>query len=211
MTGTPPRPLADYAAETDALAAVGRLFGERQWCLATGGNFLLRVGGDRCLITRSGSDKSRLTPADFLVCDLDGVPALPGSTPSAETAVHTALYAIDDRIGAVLHTHSVTATVASRAAPGDLVFQGYEMQKAMAGVASHEEKLVLPVLDNSQDMRALAAAVRQRFALGHLRASGFVVRGHGLYAWGETLDTARRHVEGLEFLLACSWQERIAR
>jgi methylthioribulose-1-phosphate dehydratase len=207
----PASPLAECAAQAEALAETGRLFGARQWCLATGGNFSLRLDGERCLITRSGTDKSRLRPGDLMVCDLDGVPVVPGARPSAEAAVHMALYALDDRIGAVLHTHSVTSTVLSRAVPGDLVFQDYEMQKAIAGVESHEEKLVLPVLENSQDMRALAAAVRQRWALGHLRACGFLVRGHGLYAWGEDLDAARRHVEGLEFLLACAWQEHLAR
>lgn len=203
--------LAGYAAEAEALAEVGRLFGARQWCLATGGNFSLRLDANRCLITQSGSDKSRLTPDDLMVCDLEGLPARAGARPSAETAIHTTLYCLDERTAAVLHTHSVTSTVVSRAAPGDLVFHGFEMQKAITGVRSHEEKVVVPVLDNDQDMRALASAVRQRWALGHLRACGFLVRGHGLYAWGEDLDAAQRHAEGLEFLLACHWQERLAR
>jgi methylthioribulose-1-phosphate dehydratase len=209
MMAAPAGPLATHAAEAEALAAVGRLFGAREWCLATGGNFSLRLGGERCLITRSGTDKSRLTAGDLMVCGQDGVPQEPGAKPSAEIALHTCLYALDEQIAAVLHTHSVTATVVSRAAAGDIVFQGYEMQKAIAGHASHEDKLVLPVLDNSQDMRILAAEVRERFALGHLRASGFLVRGHGLYAWGADLASAQRHVEGLEFLLACFRQERL--
>jgi methylthioribulose-1-phosphate dehydratase len=35
-----------------------------------------------------------------------------------------------------------------------------------------------------------------------------LLAGHGLYAWGETADDARRHVEALEFLLACHLEER---
>jgi methylthioribulose-1-phosphate dehydratase len=30
---------------------------------------------------------------------------------------------------------------------------------------------------------------------------GFLLRGHGLYTWGDDLAQARRHVEILEFLL----------
>ena len=37
---------------------------------------------------------------------------------------------------------------------------------------------------------------------------GFLLSGHGLYAWGATAADARRHVEGLEFLLACHLEER---
>ena len=199
----------DFAAEAQALCEVGRLFGERQWCLATGGNFSLRVDERHLLITRSGSDKARLTADGLMLCDLDGAPVDRRLRPSAETALHVAVYAFDEGAGAVLHTHSVTSTVVSRAATQDLVLQGFEMQKAIDGVVSHDERLILPLVENGQDMRKLASLVRERYALGQLRARGFLVRGHGLYAWGDDLDSARRHLEGLEFLLACHWQERL--
>lgn len=192
-----------------ALCDVARVFGERQWCLATGGNFSLRIDAAHCLITRSGTDKSQLTIDDLMVCDLDGAPADANLKPSAETALHTCLYKLDERIASVLHTHSVTSTVMSRAEQSDLVIHGFEMQKAIDGVQSHEERLILPILGNTQDITQLAETVRERFALGHMRACGFLVRGHGLYAWGETLAAAKRHVEGLEFLLSCLWQERL--
>jgi methylthioribulose-1-phosphate dehydratase len=200
-----------FQAEAQALCELGRLFGERQWCLATGGNFSLRVDDRHLLITRSGTDKTRLAADGLMLCDLDGVPVDRRLRPSAETALHVAVYALDESAGAVLHTHSVTSTVVSRAATQDLVIEGFEMQKAIEGVVSHEERLILSVVENGQDMRKLAALVRERYALGHLRAHGFLVRGHGLYAWGDDLDSARRHLEGLEFLLACHWQERLLR
>lgn len=199
----------EFQAEAQALCELGRLFGERQWCLATGGNFSLRVDDRHLLITRSGTDKARLAADGLMLCDLDGVPVDRRLRPSAETALHVAVYAFDEGAGAVLHTHSVTSTVVSRAATQDLVIEGFEMQKAIEGVESHEERLILPLLENGQDMRKLAALVRERYALGHLRAHGFLVRGHGLYAWGDGLDSARRHLEGLEFLLACHWQEQL--
>lgn len=199
----------EFHGEARALSEVCRLFGERQWCLATGGNFSVRVDASHCLITQSGTDKSRLSLEDLMICDLDGVPEDVSLRPSAETALHTCLYKLDDDIGAVLHTHSVSATVMSRAAVADLVISGYEMQKSIAGVRSHEERLLIAVLENEQNMSKLAESLRERFALGHLTASGFLVRGHGLYAWGANLREAQRHIEGLEFLLACAWQERL--
>jgi methylthioribulose-1-phosphate dehydratase len=38
---------------------------------------------------------------------------------------------------------------------------------------------------------------------------GILVAGHGLYAWGESLKEARRHVEILEFLLELCWREQL--
>jgi methylthioribulose-1-phosphate dehydratase len=198
-----------YLAEAQALCDVARLFGERQWCLATGGNFSVRIDRTRCLITQSGTDKSQLSVDDLMICDLNGAPADAMLRPSAETALHTCLYKLDERIASVLHTHSVISTVISRAEYSDLVVRGFEMQKAIDGVKSHDERLILPILENTQDITQLAKTVRERYALGHMRACGFLVRGHGLYAWGETLAGAKRHVEGLEFLLACKWQERL--
>lgn len=197
-------------AQAEALCRIGRLFGERQWCLATAGNFSARVGEDRCLITRSGKDKSALRVDDLMLCNLDGNPVVEGPRPSAEAALHAALYRHDRRIGAVLHTHSVIATVLSRALDGDLVLDGFEMQKAMRGIRSHEQPLVVPLFENTQDMNRLAATVTARLAAAGKTAPGFLVRGHGLYAWGVDLVEAQRHVEGLEFLLACAWEERRA-
>lgn len=198
------------AEQAAALCRVARLFGERQWCLATSGNFSLRVDARHCLITQSGKDKSVLEPGDLMVCDLDGNAVDGTPKPSAETALHTALYRKDADIGAVLHTHSVTSTVLSRALAADLVIRGFEMQKAISGVRSHEGSVTIPLFENTQDMDALAAAVMSRFEAGTPTAPGFLVRGHGLYAWGADLAEAQRHIEGLEFLLACAWQERQA-
>ena len=34
-------------------------------------------------------------------------------------------------------------------------------------------------------------------------AWGYLIEGHGLYAWGLGMGEARRHLEAFEFLLAC--------
>ena len=197
-----------YADQAEALCRLCHLFGERQWCLATSGNFSIRAGTSHCLITQSGKDKTRITTTDLMLCDLDGLPSEPGLIPSAETALHTLLYRLDERTAAVLHTHSVAATVLSRAADTEVEFGGFEMQKAIAGIVSHDCTVSLPVFENSQDMADLAARVQHRAALGALTVPGFLVRGHGLYAWGNTLAQAARHIEGFEFLLSTLLHER---
>jgi len=197
-----------YADQARALCRLCHVFGERQWCLATSGNFSIRAGSSHCLITQSGRDKTRLSPSDLMLCDLDGLPAEPGLIPSAETALHTALYRLDERTAAVLHTHSVAATVISRVADTEVEFSGFEMQKAIAGIISHDCTVSLPVFENSQNMSDLAARVRHRASREGLAVPGFLVRGHGLYAWGSTLAQAARHIEGFEFLLSTALHER---
>ena len=197
----------DHSEESAALCDVCHRFGARQWCLATSGNFSVRVDATHCLITQSGKDKSRLAVDDLMLCTIDGRPLDATLTQSAETALHACLYRHDAAIAAVLHTHSVAATVMSRLAGSRILISGFEMQKALRGVTTHESEISIPVFDNSQDMAALASQIEAGLAQGAGGVPGFLIRGHGLYAWGESLEEATRHLEGFEFLIACALQE----
>jgi len=181
----------------------GRWIDTQGWCPATGGNFSVRQGSDRALITASGCHKGQLIADQLLQVDLDGQPQGSVLRPSAETLLHTRLYQLDDGIGAVLHTHSVASTVLSRLESGPwLKISGYEMQKSLSGNHTHDASIRIAILDNTQDMQALAAELNRRWQAAPLRW-GFLVRGHGLYTWGQDMNEARRHLEGLEFLFAC--------
>lgn len=170
---------------------------------ATSSNFSMRLDAHHAVITVSGRDKGRLTPGDFMVVDLDGHPVGTEQRPSAETGLHTQLYRRFPEIGCVLHTHSQNQTVASRlfAAQGSVHLAGYELLKAFRGNATHETAIDLPVLPNSQDIPALAAQVERLLDAGPLW--GYLIEGHGLYAWGQDMTEARRHLDAFEFLLAC--------
>ena len=197
-----------FPNEAAALRNICRTFGDRGWCRATSGNFSLRLANDYCLITQSGKDKSQLTGNDLMICDLAGQAVLQELRPSAETPLHVRLYQLDDSIGAVLHTHSIAATLLSRTSAGQLEISGFEMQKAFAGVRSHENEIAVPVFDNAQDMHALAERVANAWCKQKFAVPGFLIRGHGLYAWGADAAAAQRHVEGFEFLFECLRQER---
>ena len=186
-----------------ALCALGRWIASRHWVPATGGNFSVRSSEHSALVTASGKDKGELSPQDLLpVSWQDGELSCPGK-PSAETALHARLYQLDGKIKAVLHTHSVQATVFSRLIAEDsYLFNGYEMQKAISGNTSHDSPCPLALFDNTQDMPALADLVSQRWQQQPLNW-GLLVRGHGLYVWGRSLDEAKRHLEGWEFLINC--------
>jgi methylthioribulose-1-phosphate dehydratase len=193
---------ADPAA-LDELAALVRMLAARGWSPATGGNFSRRLGADRLAITISGRDKSRLTANDLMQVDLDGHAVDSTARPSAEMLLHTQLYARFPEVGCVLHTHSQAQTVASRlyAPQGHVRFSGYELLKAFAGISTHETHLDLPVLPNSQDMPRLAAEVERLLDAGPLH--GYLIEGHGLYAWGRDPAEATRHLEAFDFLIGC--------
>ncbi|HLH31257.1 MAG TPA: methylthioribulose 1-phosphate dehydratase, partial [Terriglobia bacterium] len=188
----------------EQLVQLGRDFHRRGWVLGTSGNFSAVVGKDplRIAITASSLDKGNLRPENILEIDAEGRVLNPGAgQPSAETLLHTAI--VRSRgAGAVLHTHSVWSTILSdyHMGQGGFFIEGYEMLKGLNGVTTHEHREWIPIVENSQDMKALAAETT-----GLLEADpkihGFLIRRHGMYTWGTDLAEAARHVEILEFLL----------
>lgn len=85
-----------------------------------------------------------------------------------------------------------------------LEVRNLEMLKGIAGITTHRSEVRVPVLANDQDLARLS-----RRAVPHLgRApAGLLIAGHGLYAWGQGLSEARRHLEILEFLLEQRWRQ----
>lgn len=150
----------------------------------------------------SGRDKGRLVEEDIMVVDFDGLAVGRPLRPSAETLLHAAVSPLPE-IGCVLHTHSPVQTIASRlyAGSGMIRLEGYELLKAFEGNTTHETAVDVPVFANTQDMQVLAAQVEA--LLDKQSLWGYLIEGHGLYAWGRNMAEARRHLEAFEFLLHC--------
>lgn len=193
-----------YAIAAQSIVDAGRFLYDRGWSPATSSNYSARIDSDHVAITVSGRHKGQLAAGDVMVVDLNGNPVQSNCKSSAETLLHTVLYQVFPDAGAVLHTHSVKATVLSRLIPPgqSLELEGYELQKAFAGVTSHEGRLSIPVFDNTQDIPALAEQTGEWFR-AHPEQPGYLIRGHGLYTWGATMADCLRHVEAFEFLFEC--------
>ena len=186
----------------------GRFLYGRGWSPATSSNYSTRLSPTEALLTVSGKHKGQLGMDDVLATDLSGNSLEPGKKPSAETLLHTQLYSWRPEIGAVLHTHSVNATVLSRLTSQDFIeFEDYELQKAFSGVTTHESRVHVPIFDNDQDIARLAAKV-QPWLDAHPDCVGYLIRGHGLYTWGARMSDALRQIEAFEFLFECELKMR---
>ena len=82
---------------------------------ATSGNVSLRLEGDEkeglIAITPAGTDYETMTPEDIVVVDYD-VDVIEGdAVPSSESLTHVSVYKARSDISAVIHTHSIYASV----------------------------------------------------------------------------------------------------
>jgi len=199
----------DFLAAAEALVAIGQRLDARGLAPATAGNYSVRLPCGTLAVTISGAHKGRMGAEQIMRAMPDGTP-LDAKKPSAETLLHCLIYELDPAAGAVLHTHSIAGTVLSRALAGEdaIAFEGYEILKAFPGIATHEARVAMPLVANTQDMPALAAELRPLLAAQSPILPAFYIAGHGLYAWGRDLAAAENLVEACEFLLACAWEER---
>ena len=195
---------ARFSECAQSIAAAGKRLGGQGLTPATSSNFSMRLDAEHLAVTISGRDKGSLTAADIMVIDLAGTPVGTTARPSAETLLHTQVYRRFADVEAVLHTHSHNQTVASRlyAKDGVMRLEGYELLKAIAGHTTHATSIDVPVFANTQHMPDLVASV-EHWIQADKPLYGYLIDGHGIYAWGRDMAEAVRHVEAFEFLIGC--------
>jgi methylthioribulose-1-phosphate dehydratase len=185
------------------LGTVKTLFASRGWMRATSGNFSLRIQEKplQFFISVSGRDKSINRDDDFIRVNERGEAVEKNRKkelkPSAEVGIHAEIYK-KCAPGVVLHVHSLFNTYISLHSPDPalLCIQGLEMIKGL-GLRGEDPEVKLPIVPNAADLAELSHLVGN---VVNSETPGILIRGHGLYAWGETLHDAKRNVEAFEFL-----------
>jgi len=198
--------MTEFEQRATELVEVGRSLYKSGMVPATSGNLSARLSDGRIAITVSGRHKGKLTQSDIMVVDADGH-SLDGRRPSAETLLHVQIYKRFPKAGAVLHPHSVNATLLSRVHSDQLLLQDYELLKAFPDIDTHDYTVTVPIFANDQDIARLATKV-DAFMDAHQSVHGYLIAGHGFYTWGDTVDDAMRHVEAFEFLFECEMKLR---
>jgi methylthioribulose-1-phosphate dehydratase len=188
------------------LAATARDLYRRGWMSGTAGNLSLRLGDGSFWITASGRSKGALRRRDFLRLAPDGEVLErggEGDRPSAEASLHAAVYRLVPAACACFHVHTVAANVVTRltvpAAPTELPLPPLEMLKGL-GVWDERPAVAVAVFPNHAQVPAIAAEAAERFAAAPPRLPGFLIRDHGLTAWGTTPQAALNHLELFDFV-----------
>lgn len=202
-------PRQDPSAE---LCRYARHFYEREWMFGTSGNLSIKISQRPLVIavTPSGADKGELAPRDIVLAGPRGTVrrAASGKRPSAETAIHLALYEAFPNCGAVFHVHTVHSTLVATEyrKAGVVTWEGLEMLKGFETLAPGAAPEI-PVFPNIDDLQQFARRVRQQ-ARRLANVPGFLIAHHGMTCWGRTAQEAEKHLELMEFLCRFAWEWR---
>lgn len=183
------------------------------WVSGTGGGISIRAA-EGIYMAPSGVQKERLAPGDMYLLDgreLDEVKVLRGPEDTSLKLSECRplffnAYKLRDA-GAVLHSHSLWATLASRmfAGPradgvvvGEFVCRGLEMQKGLRGMGCFDTVRV-PIIANTARESELTASMAAAME-AYPAVDAVLVAGHGVYVWGASWAQAKTQAECYDYL-----------
>lgn len=170
------------------------------WVSGTGGGLSLREN-DRIYVAPSGVQKERLSPADLFVLDAAGNELERPTEPALSVSACTPLFMNAYRLrgaGAVLHSHSLHAMLATLIFDREFRVTELEMMKGIRGVGYHDE-LVVPIIENTAHECDLAGAMAEAMER-YPATQAVLVRRHGVYVWGRDWVEAKTQAECYDYL-----------
>jgi methylthioribulose-1-phosphate dehydratase len=187
---------------------LARQFYDLGWVTGTGGGICIREN-DRVLIAPSGVQKERMTPDQIFTFSIHGTlldrPRDPELRPSECTALFMAAIRHRDA-GAVIHSHSINAMLASLLFESEFVISELEMIKGIEGMSYHD-RLVVPIIDNTARECDLAESLEAAI-VAYPKTFAVLVRRHGVYVWGRDWVRAKTHAECYDYLFRAAVEMR---
>nr|XP_042895226.1 methylthioribulose-1-phosphate dehydratase [Parasteatoda tepidariorum] len=187
------------------------------WVTGTGGGISIKHG-EEIFIAPSGVQKERIQPSDIFVTDLEGcVTKSPDPEKKLKISECTPLFMNAYRLrnaGAVIHSHSKSAVLATLAYPkSEFVITYQEMikgiQKGSSGTKyRYDDKLIVPIIENTpfeKDLKDRMAAAMEAYP----DACAVLVRRHGVYVWGDTWQKAKTMAECYDYLFEVAVQMKL--
>lgn len=192
----------------DLICDLARSFYDLGWVSGTGGGICIREG-ERVFVAPSAVQKERMQPGDLFVLGLDGSilerPADPALRPSECSALFLAAIRLRGA-GAVIHSHSVHAMLATLLFTTEFSISHLEMIKGIEGHGYHD-RLAVPIIENTARECDLAAALERAIA-AYPRTQAVLVRRHGVYVWGRDWIQAKTQAECYDYLFRAAVEMR---
>ncbi len=108
----------DEKTARERVCQMGRKLLESGLVAGTWGNISVRLDAERMAITPTAEDYTTLSPDDVPVVSLTDGSHAAGKKPSSEWRLHAAVYRERSDAGAVIHTHSMSASTVAAARRG---------------------------------------------------------------------------------------------
>jgi L-ribulose-5-phosphate 4-epimerase len=150
-------------------------------------------------IKPSGVPYEKMTPADMVICDLEGKMVKGQLRPSSDLDTHLELYRAWPAIGGVVHTHSESATAWAQAGRSIPAY-GTTHADYFYGPVPATEPLSDAEIQGDYVLNTGKAIVRRFAGIDPMAVPAVLVAGHAPFTWGKTAMDAAHNAVILEFV-----------
>jgi methylthioribulose-1-phosphate dehydratase len=187
---------------------LARQFYELGWATGTGGGICIREG-EEVMVAPSGVQKERMTPDQMFTLSLDGTVVKRPADGSLRPSDCSSLFMAAIRLrgaGAVIHSHSMHAMLASLLFDREFVISNLEMIKGIEGMNYHD-RLVVPIIENTARECDLTSSLEEAI-VAYPQTRAVLVRRHGVYVWGRDWMQAKTQAECYDYLFRAAAELR---
>lgn len=177
------------------------------WVSGTGGGISIREG-DKIYMAPSSVQKERIKPEDVFELDLKGEVCKAPESGLKLSECHPLFmnaYQLRDA-GAVIHSHSLNAMMATLLFNDTFKISNFEMLKGIKGYGAFDT-LEVPIIPNTAREAELTESMREAM-IKNPKTSAILVKGHGVYVWGDTWAKAKTQAECYDYLFATAVKMR---
>jgi methylthioribulose-1-phosphate dehydratase len=200
--------MTEKVSTASLVCDLARQFYELGWVTGTGGGICIREG-EHVIVAPSGVQKERMTPEQMFTLAIDGSvvsrPADVSLRPSECSSLFMAAIRLRDA-GAVIHSHSIHAVIATLLFDREFDISELEMIKGIEGMNYHD-RLVVPIIENTARECDLASSLEEAIK-AYPQTRAVLVRRHGFYAWGRDWVQAKTHAECYDYLFRAAAELR---
>jgi L-ribulose-5-phosphate 4-epimerase len=189
----------------DQVSKANSLLIEKKLVIQSFGNASRRFN-QFCMIKGSGIDSAKVKSSDIVAVELNTGMYTGSINPSTDTPTHIELYNSFNDIGGVVHSHSPYATAWAQAGQ-PIPCLGTTHADYWNGEVPITEKLTKDEINGDYEKETGKVIIRKINDLNKdpLDCPGILVRNHGPFVWGKTIEEAVKHAELLEYIAKMAW------
>lgn len=157
------------------MISVGKRLAERGLLIGKGGNYSVRIGENRILLTASGYDKGAINETQISLIDLEGN-VLEGLKPALDIRMHLEVYRNMPEIRAIVHSHPPIST---GVAMSNYHVENFVMPEAILDIGG-VDTTEFAVPTTSDVPRCVGVCIKK-----NPKVRAIILRGHGVLCLSE--------------------------
>ncbi len=156
------------------------------------------------VIKASGVPYDGMTEEHMAVVDMDGNVIGSDLRPSTDCATHLLLYKKFKGVKAIIHTHSMYATIWAQAGR-DIPMLGTTHADYFAGDIPCTRNLTKEEIESDYEKNTGEVIVERFKGIDPLKVQAVLVHSHGTFVWGNDAHEAVTHGVILEYIAKMAW------